>query len=209
MSPTETPTPSTVPAILTRAAETLTTQGWTQQGGYKHTPGMEPADCPLDLPAAIAKAAGIDIHSHAAEDPTGIHARAVMTLHRHVFGTDESAWWSLTALACWQDQEGRTAEQVIAALRAAAEPTEDAQPALPGALRPGQLYSGRDDDLLFCVAGKDGTGFVTNRGTWVPMSEARQVYAPLTLVRDVGAATAPPARELAAVAGDETNGDQQ
>lgn len=51
--------------------------------------------------------------------------------------------------------------------------------------RPGQLYAGREDDLLFCVAGQHGIGFVTNRGTWVPLDEAERVYVPLRLVCDV------------------------
>jgi hypothetical protein len=124
MSPTETPTSQTVPEILDRAAEILTTQGSTQQGGYEHTRGLEPEASPLDLSAAIAKAAGIDIHSLDAKIPNGIHASVVLVLFEHVFNEmaePRSPHWALSALADWQDAKGRTAGQVIAALRGAAE----------------------------------------------------------------------------------------
>lgn len=131
----------TVSQILTEAAEILNVQGWTQQGVYEHTRGLQPEECPLDLGAALAKAAGIDIHSAAATDPRGVHARAVMTLARHVLGIEESAWGSLSALADWQDMPGRTAEQVIKKLRSAAVQTpcppwcETDHPALPNHIR--------------------------------------------------------------------------
>ncbi|NEA22637.1 DUF6197 family protein [Actinomadura bangladeshensis] len=127
MGQTETPTLRTAPAILTGAADILTAQGWSREAGYEHQRGMEPADCPLDLAAALAKAAGVDIHSHAATDPTGVHAGAVIALHRHVFGREESAWWSLHNLTDWQDAPYRTAGQVIGALRGAAQAATGAE----------------------------------------------------------------------------------
>lgn len=249
---------TTAPNILIGAADILTAQGWYPHGGYEHKRGVEPEDSPLDLPAAIAKAAGIDIHSHAATDPTGVHADAVMTLYRHVFGaktpTNQNAWWALSALADWQDAKYRTAAQVIAALRGAAQAAtgaegpfyphpgsqvpdrpgylvaecghsiagsewrarlrtcercmsaeweddegDDELPPLPDPLRPGQLYKGRDGDLLYAVlpAGGDWE-FVTNRGTRVKADEARRVYSPMTLVRPVGCeATVPAVTEVA------------
>lgn len=51
--------------------------------------------------------------------------------------------------------------------------------------RPGQLYTGRDGDLLFVILPSDDVEFVTNRGTRLPLAEVDRVYAPLTLVRDV------------------------
>lgn len=52
--------------------------------------------------------------------------------------------------------------------------------------RPGQLYEGRDGDLLFVILPGDDIEFVTNRGTRVPLAEVERVYAPLTLLRPVG-----------------------
>ncbi|MCP9947324.1 DUF6197 family protein [Actinomadura madurae] len=121
MSPTETPTPE---MILTRAADILTAQGWTQQAGYEYTRGLEPEESPLDLPAALAKAAGHDLFSREAENPTGTFADATLILCRHIHGPGLGArWtaaWALSELANWQDETNRTAEQVIAALRASA-----------------------------------------------------------------------------------------
>lgn len=55
------------------------------------------------------------------------------------------------------------------------------------AYRPGQLYTGRDGDLLFCVLAEGDIEFVTNRGTSLTLGEVERVYEPLTLVRDVDA----------------------
>lgn len=114
----------TVRGVLTEAADILAAQGWTQQGGYQCTPGMDPADCPLDLGSALAKAAGIDIHSHAATEPRGVHADAVLRLAAHILPgyqpTLLPVGQRLDALIDWQDEPGRTAAQVIAAVRGAA-----------------------------------------------------------------------------------------
>ncbi|WP_242892645.1 hypothetical protein [Actinomadura litoris] len=54
------------------------------------------------------------------------------------------------------------------------------------AYRPGQLYEGRDGDLLFVILPGHDVEFVTNRGTRVTRAEVEEVYAPLTLLRPVG-----------------------
>lgn len=124
-TPMSTTTLRTAPAILTGAAAILTAQGWSREAGYEHRRGVEPADCPLDLVAAIAKAAGIDIHSLEATNPNGVHADAVMLLAKHVLDAEPATTkfrvgrW-LDELTDWQDEDHRTAEEVIAALRAAA-----------------------------------------------------------------------------------------
>lgn len=84
-------------------------------------------------------------------------------------------------------------------------------PPLPDPLRPGQLYEGRDGDLLFAVlpSGRDWE-FVTNHGTRLSVEEVRRVYAPLTLVRPVGCeatatsdtAALPDVQELATAIGE-------
>lgn len=180
----------TVSQILAKAAEILDVQGWTRQGVYEHTRGLQPEECPLDLGAALAMAAGIDMHSLAATTPTGIYASAVLTVFEEVypdFGEPRSPWWALSALSDWQDKDGRTAEEVIAALRAAASPAPEAgrEHVASGAYLPGQLYEGRDGDLLYVVLPGDEVEFVTNRGTRLSLAEAERVYAPLTMIRDV------------------------
>jgi hypothetical protein len=65
--------------------------------------------------------------------------------------------------------------------------------------RPGQLYTGRDGDLLFVVLPGNEAEFVTNRGTRVTVEQAMRVYAPLTLIRDVGGSLPREVVELAEV----------
>ncbi|MFB4312882.1 hypothetical protein [Actinomadura sp. 21ATH] len=57
---------------------------------------------------------------------------------------------------------------------------------MSGSYRPGQLYKGREGDLLYVVLPGAEIEFVTNRGTRVPREKAERVYGPLTLVRPVG-----------------------
>lgn len=162
----------TVPQILAKAADILTAQGWTRQGVYEATPGLAPEDSPLDLGSAIAKAAGIDIHSIDATTPNGIHASAVLTLFEDVFNEmaePRSPWWALSALVDWQDEDGRTVEQVITALRAAAgietpkpvpSPVQELAAAIIGALDLPRAEIGSDvrrylamRDRVACVLG--------------------------------------------------------
>lgn len=181
----------TVAEILNKAADIIAAQGWKQDGGYHHVPYLPAEHCPVDLGSALALAAGVDMHSHAATSPTGAHAGAVLLLADHLLPgykpTLLPVQQRFDALINWQDEPGRTAEEVIAALRAAASPAPEAgrEHVANGAYLPGQLYEGRDGDLLYVVLPGDEVEFVTNRGTRLSLAEAERVYAPLTMIRDV------------------------
>lgn len=184
----------TVAEILDKAADIIAAQGWKQDGGYHHVPYLPAEHCPVDLGSALALAAGVDMHSHAATSPTGAHAGAVLLLADHLLPGYKTTLLPVQqrfdALINWQDEEDRTAEEVIAALRAAASPAPEAgrEHVANGAYLPGQLYEGRDGDLLYVVLPGDEVEFVTNRGTRLTLEHVEEVYAPLTLVRDVVAA---------------------
>lgn len=131
----------TPPRILVRAADTLDAQGWIQNGDYQQHPDRSAAESPVDLAAALALAAGVDMHSSsAAYPPPGAHADAVLLLARRVIGVGphtETASRALDKLTTWQDEDGRTVEQVTAALRAAAaEPAIGIGYPVPGSAIP-------------------------------------------------------------------------
>jgi hypothetical protein len=133
--------PMTPPRILVRAADVLDAQGWIQNGDYHARADLPPEQCPVDLTAALALAADLDMHSDAAAIPEpGAHADAVLLLARHVLGAGpqtETAPWALNQLTNWQDEPGRTVEQVTAALRAAAaEPAIGVGYPVPGSAIP-------------------------------------------------------------------------
>lgn len=115
----------TAPGILTRAADILTAQGWIQNGDYHHHRTRPAEQSPVDLATALALAAGVDMHSNAAFSPTGVHADAVMLLAAHVLDAEPAATafgvgrW-LDELTDWQDEDGRTVDEVVEKLRGAA-----------------------------------------------------------------------------------------
>ncbi|MUN41498.1 DUF6197 family protein [Actinomadura litoris] len=114
----------TAPQILTKAADILTVQGWTQNGDYDHRPDRTSERCPVDLAAALALAVGVDMHSYAAHVPMGVHAAAVRTLGRTVLGDvlgSPTIGRLLDELTDWQDEPGRTVEEVVGKLRAATD----------------------------------------------------------------------------------------
>ena len=112
--------------ILTNAADILTRQGWIQNGDYHHHRNRPAEQSPVDLATALALAAGIDMHSNASYSPTGVHADAVMLLAAHVLDAEPAATgfpvrrW-LDELTDWQDEDGRTVDEVVGALRSAVD----------------------------------------------------------------------------------------
>lgn len=117
--------------ILTRAADILTAQGLAQHQDYEHVPSLRPEDSPVSLPAALALAAGVDMHSVDVYNPAGPHAEAVLILGRHVLGTGPHTATpnlALDELTDWNDEPGQTVEHLVQRLRDAAE-NGDADPA--------------------------------------------------------------------------------
>ncbi|SNT14729.1 hypothetical protein SAMN05443665_101770 [Actinomadura meyerae] len=110
--------------ILTRAADILNAQGLAQHQDYEPVPPLPPQDSPVSPPAALALAAGVDMHSPNAYNPTGAHAQAVLILGRHILGTGPHTATpnlALDELTDWNDEPGQTVEHLAKRVRDAAE----------------------------------------------------------------------------------------
>lgn len=108
--------------ILAHAADILDRQGWTQDQTWEYVKGLAPKDRPLDVAGAINVAAG----AHPAEQDHEHACDAAEFFARHVgltFGAVISAY---DVLADWNDQAGRTKDEVVAKLRAASREAREA-----------------------------------------------------------------------------------
>ena len=106
-------TPTQVADLLDRAADHIDRVGWTQGDWHEETPGLQPKDSPVCADGALAVAAYGDpfgAGGHREPDRFALHSAAVTALIRHIGA----------GLIDWNDAEGRTKDQVVGAMRAAA-----------------------------------------------------------------------------------------
>ncbi|MFH8744937.1 hypothetical protein ACH4GG_27470 [Streptomyces albidoflavus] len=98
--------------LLERAAAHIDRVGWTQGDWHEETPGLQPKDSPACADGALSVVAyGRPCGAGArTPDQFALHSAAVTALIRHIGA----------GLIDWNDAEGRTKEQVVGAMRAAA-----------------------------------------------------------------------------------------
>lgn len=128
------PGPGLVSEILDKAAGVIERNGWARGLWYEAEVGVAPEDCKVCAGAAInivLDCAPDFDHDNAGRMHTNASAKGVFTaLARRVdervredIATGFGLWTDnlVKAITRWNDEDGRTAEQVIAELRAAAE----------------------------------------------------------------------------------------
>ncbi|MFF5615427.1 hypothetical protein ACFY7B_21145 [Streptomyces albidoflavus] len=99
--------------LLERAADHIDRVGWAQGDWYEETPGLQPKDCPACADGALAVAAygrPRGAGAHRTPDQVALYAAAMTALSRHIGD----------GLIAWNDDEARTKEQVVGAMRSAA-----------------------------------------------------------------------------------------
>ncbi|HET9063734.1 MAG TPA: hypothetical protein VFO62_10635 [Candidatus Binatia bacterium] len=99
----------TVYEVLHRAADHIEQYGWIQGSS-----GLGLDDGPRCALGAIATASGEIVNCYDFEFTGGVRMEAVRALRRHI-GSDD--------IAGWNDTRGRTAADVVTALRVSAEVT--------------------------------------------------------------------------------------
>lgn len=117
--------PSTVDAVLDRAAVLIDTHGLNRYyfGQREDVSGDYLPDCPLCILGAIQDAVtGQPDAYHKTADQHSLIEEAVTWLCRHLTGTDDDVW---NVVAAWSDADGRTVDEVYMVLRAAAQAWRD------------------------------------------------------------------------------------
>lgn len=111
--------------ILDRAADLIERNGWTRDEWYKRRRAEDPRDCPVCAGGALDAAAGCDPgepeYSPALIAAIGAFAARVDPAF------DPAAAYGYGTVANWNDAPGRTAEDVVRELRAAAATEREAQ----------------------------------------------------------------------------------
>jgi len=93
--------------VLDEAANIIERNGWTQGDYHRPDGSKSPRDCPVDTTGALNLALGADTPSHDIRPDSP----AEVALMRYL---------GIEYVPGWNDEEGRTVEEVIAALRGAA-----------------------------------------------------------------------------------------
>lgn len=104
--------------ILDKAADVIERNGWVQDEWYEFGRAEDPRDCPVCAGGGLDVAAGYD-----PGEPDDIPAlsAAVKAFAAHVDPAfDPAAQGGYGTVAGWNDEPGRTAEEVVRELRAAA-----------------------------------------------------------------------------------------
>ena len=114
----------TVSEILDKAANIIEANGLADGQWYQPTGAKSPLDCPMCTGGALAAAAGFYPMYASNNEPTGAYADAIGVLAERL-GLDPSRHKTaqdvlLYGIAPWNDVDGRTAEEVVRELRAAA-----------------------------------------------------------------------------------------
>lgn len=102
--------------LLDKAADVIERNGWTNHEWFTSAPGKRQYESPVDAWGAINVARG-----YAPDNPLSgsVDAARALALHVGLADTGDRLWpsWELGA---WNDAPGRTAEEVVRALRTAA-----------------------------------------------------------------------------------------
>ncbi|MFB4306902.1 hypothetical protein [Actinomadura sp. GTD37] len=113
--------------ILDKAADTIHTNGLATGTWYEPDALKPPWDCPVCVGGALAIAAGYAPSYIETDDPTGTLAEAIDAMINRLQLTPRFGGWmaKTLAIAMWNDT-GRTAEDAVRELRAAAATAREA-----------------------------------------------------------------------------------
>lgn len=115
-----TPSTAQVAAALRRAADLIEEHGWTQ-GDYFRTRDGEPFEGLDEWEFGCSMCALGALRVADARDDEDRFEEAVAALTRGLEATPGIELFEGAEIACWNDEPGRTAEEVVAQMRATAD----------------------------------------------------------------------------------------
>lgn len=115
--------PTTVPDVLTAAADVIEQRGWLQ-GSFSiraYDEYGEPDGFIENAPVCVRGAISLAAAAGYLDETTELTDECVERLARHLDAEHATATGARIAVAVWNDAPGRTADEVVTALRATAE----------------------------------------------------------------------------------------